>query len=198
MAIALASYALITVDEYRAYTGDATERDINEDRMHFLINALSQRIADYCDRIICPVTAISNAEKFWGDATNEYRVRHMLISGTPTLYYYSGLDWTEMVSTSYPRELDAATGLIRLLQGHTFSDAMEYRIDYSTGYAQASVPTPIKMVCARMLDRGIKVAEGKEGVSSESFGDQTTSFSFNRWPDDLRAMLNQYRHVRVC
>lgn len=197
MALTLAANALITIEEFQAYKGDDTERDVNEDRYIWMINAASQAIADYCDRTLCPSTAISNLEWFDGDDTPSYYVRHRYITGTPTLYYYSGLDWTEMTTTSYPRQITGSMGLIYMLQGHIFCAGTRYRVDYTTGYAQASVPIMLKQACCRVVDRAIKVAEGKDGVTSESFGDQTTAFSFNRWPDDLKQMLEPYRKITV-
>jgi hypothetical protein len=55
----------------------------------------------------------------------------------------------------------------------------------------------LKHICCRIVDRAIKVAEGKDGVTTESFGDQTTSFNFNRLPDDIKQMLDPYRRITV-
>lgn len=190
--------ALITVEEFKAYRGDDPTAQVNEDGLNVHINAASMAIANYCNRTLCPVTSVSG-EKFRGDDTVLYLVKNLYMDSgtTPTLYYYTGLSWQEMTAAQYPREVDYSEGRIEFMQGHIFAKGVRYKVDYATGYAQASVPDDLKLACFDWVNRAKLRAEGKEGIASESIGEVTNSYNLATLPDSIKLVLNKYRRIAV-
>lgn len=197
MPVSAADNALIDKEYYLAYLGDDSEtaENLNEDHLQLFINSASQAIENHCDRLICPAQDWEDKEKFWGDGEPEYFVSHQKINSTPTLYYWNGSDWTEMTSSSYPREIDGDKGEFRLMEGYLFNKDVRYRMDYNTGWNEADVPAPIKEACCMLVNRAMKRAEGKEGIQSESFGDSTTSYDFHQFPELAIRALQRYCNV---
>jgi hypothetical protein len=195
----LNSNALITVEEFKSFSGDEVDVQINEDSVKTHVNAASQAIQKFCNRVLCPVTAVTG-EKFAGDDTVTYRVKNLYMDSdtVPTLYYYTGLSWQEMTAAQYPREVDYAKGEIEFMQGHFFSKSIRYKIDYATGYASGSVPDDLKLACFDWVHRAKLRAEGKEGIASESIGEVTNSYNLASLPDSIKNVLNLYRRkVRI-
>lgn len=188
--------ALISVDEYIELSGRSGDESVSEDAIIPHINTASKLIERYLNRVICPVTAIS--EKFSGSGSDQYYVNHRFIDTTtaPTIYYYDGTNWVEMTTTLYPRDVTGAKGLIELTQGYAFWEGKKnFKVDYNTGYATADVPADIKGCCFRIVQRLRKLAEKKEGLTSESFGDATTSYELNDITKNILKDLNSYRSV---
>ena len=187
----IADNALITFDEYLEFEGKSkAETDLNENKFTVHINAVSQAIENECRRIVCPVT--SKNELFSGDGDDYYLVRHKRITAAPTLYYWDGDSWVEMTTSEYPWSYDGDVGKIYFTQGGKFNEGTRYKITYSCGYARASVPSDLKLACYILAHRSTKRIE-KEGVTSESFGDVTTSVNLTMMPDDVRAVINKYK-----
>lgn len=189
----LATSALITVEEYHNMDGKSpVDVDVHEAQYILHINGVSYAIENYCRRTICPVTSCN--ELFEGDGEKFYRVRHKKINETPTLYYWDGQSWQEMTTSEYPWSYDGDIGKIYFTQGGLFQAGTEYKITYSCGYARASVPQDIKLACYLMVHRSLKRVE-REGIVSESFGDQTLSVDLSYFPADVTRLLNPYRFM---
>lgn len=193
----LETYALITVAEFLEFRGNAaSEVNLNEEHLNIHINAASKAIENHCGRIICPVTAVS-AEEFWGDDTDEYFVENAKLNASPTLYYWNNTAWTEMTTTLYPREYVGDCGKVWFSNGDLFTRKVRFKISYSTGWAQASVPYPIKQACFVLVQRSLKRAEKLEGVRSVGTGDVTTSYDLHEFPDSVQRLLAPYRRVII-
>lgn len=188
--------ALITIDEYLELSGNSGDSNVDENVIIPHINTASKLIERFLNRVVCPVTAIS--EKFSGAGSDQYYVNHRYIDTTtaPTVYYYDGTSWVEMTTTLYPRDVTGAIGLIELTQGYTFWEGKKnFKVSYNTGYATASVPADIKGCCFRIVQRLRKLAEKKEGLTSESFGDATTSYELNDITKHILKDITSYRSV---
>lgn len=184
-----ASNALITLAEYCEFVGKAvSDIDLSAERFNLLCGMASSRIEKHCRRKF--IAASDQAEVHSGDGTKDLYVKNAPITATPTVKYWDGLQW---VATPNTFTYDSTTGRIWFTDGATFWRGSDnWQITYSYGYAIASVPYELKASCAILIQRALKKADGKEGVSSETFGDQTTSFSLAKMPDDVVEILQPY------
>ena len=204
--MSLNANAILTLDAYKqmmAISTLSTKTDDTQIELH--INAASDTIEKYLARgVVIPAAAIN--EEFEGNGTYEYHVRHSCINSgtTPTLYYWSGTDWTELNSTSYPRSYDSdiESGRIFFTSGNTFwSPNIEgyrnWKIAYKYGYAVASVPDSIRNACALLTYRSIGRMK-KTGTKTESFGDSSTTYDYATLiTSDIAQMLATYRRFIV-
>ncbi len=200
--MALNSNAIVDVAELMAYLGRPVDiQDDDRNRVEMLINSSSQAIRDYIRRHICP-TKSSDSEIFTGDDTIEYDVKGLNISDGDnlTLYYWSGTAWVEMTTASYPRTYDSSERRIWFTNGQTFwrpSKVMRnnFKLVYNHGYKRSSVPPPLKQACMALAQRAILRAEGREGLSSASGLDTTTTYDNRAWPDHIKSLLAPYRRA---
>jgi len=194
MSVSLATNALVTVDEYLRHKGiDKDTSEMDADRITQFINSASQTIENYLNQKIVPVTE-DYTEIRSGDGTKDIYVKNAMNITLTKLEYWSGTAWTEMTTSAYVRTYDSDTGRIWFTDGNTFWRGDDnIRITYSWGYATASVPVPIKEATYILIDRAMKRADGKEGISSESFGDATTSYDFSSLiTKQVDALLTKY------
>jgi hypothetical protein len=194
MAVSLNSNALITFSEYKLLLGiDPSNVHIDEDKTLFFINHASQLIEDYCDRkFITPGNQIE--EIFSGTGDTEYYVRHCRIADTPALQYRISNTWYDLDTSTYPISVDNDSGLISFVYNQTFwKGYRNWKVKYKYGWTQSALPDDLKVACAQLVRRYILLAEGKEGLESESFGDSSTSYNLSSLPKNIQFVLDKYR-----
>ncbi len=198
--MALNANAIVDIAELMSYLGRPLDiQDDDRNRVEMLVNSSSQAIRDYIKRHICPIKAADD-EIFTGDDTIEYDVNGLNILATPTLYYWSGIAWVEMTTASYPRTIDSSERRIWFNNGQTFwrpSRVMRnnFKLTYKHGYVRANIPDPLKQACMSLTQRAMLRAEGREGLSSASGLDTTTTYDNKAWPDHVKALLAPYRRT---
>ena len=196
--MSLATNALITYHEFQSFMADDSDNSAyNEDQITLLINAASVRIEKYCNRVFVPSTEVN--EIFSGDGLKDYFVKNRHITALDNISYLNSTGgWTELAIATYPYTYDGATGRVWFNTGHRFTSGDDnYRITYTYGYATADCPVELKQACATLVQRKLLKIKGKEGISSESFGDATTSFNLDKMPTDLKEDLQPYRRLTV-
>lgn len=193
----LASNALVEPVEYWAFLGKDTDNEnLNEDRCNFFINAASQQLETDCGRVFVPVTETEEIRD--GDGTTNLFTKNKPITALAKIDVWNGTDWSELAVATYPYTHDGTTAEVWFTEGNTFAKGTKnYRITYSHGYAQASVPADLKRLCCQVVQRMLKQADGKEGMASESFGDHSTTYDLKDWTPDMRQTLNRYRRVTI-
>uniref|UniRef100_A0A6M3JW40 Uncharacterized protein n=1 Tax=viral metagenome TaxID=1070528 RepID=A0A6M3JW40_9ZZZZ len=202
MSVDLASNALITVEEFLRYKKiPDTDTVFDQDRCRFLINGVSQEIANYCGGRIFISPSAQISEIFDGNDSKERFVRHRRIADndTPVIYYWSGTDWTEATSSVYPRAIGRTRARIYFTHGDVFGSGSDnWKIAYKPGWTQSALPDDLKFVCLAIVDRQIKLAEDKEGLDSQSFGDSTTSYNLaGGIPGRYKPILDAYRIIPI-
>ena len=195
--MALGTGALIDVNEYQVMTGrDVNEDDLNTGQREVHINAASDAIKDYIGRHICPV-ASGTSECFTGDDSISYLVKGCNISSISGLYYWTGTDWKEMTTASYPRT--NRDRRVWFTGGGTFwkpSEAYLYnfKLVYTMGYDRDNVPAALKRACVALVQRSLMNAEGKEGFLSSNVGDVSNSYNLSeQWPGHVKALLAPWK-----
>jgi len=193
----LADNALVTLDEYRDAIGIDLSESIDESKTLLAINAASQEIEDYCGRkFVAPSAAIE--EVFDGDRTREYYVRNLRITETPALYtLQSDYTW-DALSSSYEWSYDGDTGLIYARDFVFWSGTRNWKVAYKYGWARADVPSIVKRAAVQVVQRLIRLAEGREGEDSLSFGNTATTYNLSsHLSEGIMAALQPYRRVIV-
>jgi len=199
MSVSLASNALITVEEFLRYKGiPETDEKTDRDRLRELINGASQEIENYCGGRMFITPSAQIDEIFDGDDTKERYVGHGRIYSSDTLVisYWNGTGWT--VST-YSTAISRSRARIYFTEGEVFGAGSDnWKIAYKPGWAQTALPEDLKTVCKALVDRQIELAAGKEGLSSQSFGDSTTGYNFAAGiPANYKPILDSYRIIRL-
>lgn len=197
----LSSDALIDVVTYKAIYGVSQSQQANDEDEQITrrINGYSRTIINYCgQKFRQPMNGATPAaidEIFSGKGISSYWARNRYISGTPVpkLYYLSDSAWVEATSADYKFSYNNQTGEVYFTDGHIFPCGNNnWKFVYSYGYTIATMPDDLKNACADLVYRAMKRMQGKEGVVSESFGDQNTSFNFATMPDNIKDDLMPY------
>lgn len=96
--------------------------------------------------------------------------------------------------------LDAENGTVELLNGVVLSSGKaSVKIVYTGGYAAASIPADIQEAVLIYMGHTYRREhlDQKFGVSSETIGDRTTTYSKSDVPDKSKTLLAPYRSERV-
>ena len=194
----LATNALVSVAEYlSSFSGKREDnQNIEIERQEFFINAASKHIEEYCGRKFVPSATV--AEIRGGDGTSSIYVHNIPLTTLTSIEYWNGTDWTVLSTDNAPRDSDVDTREIWFTQGHIFADGKKnYRITYVYGYSTANVPADLKRAACQLVQRAQVKADGKEGITSQSFGDHTTSYDLAKIPDDIREVLDRYKRISL-
>lgn len=196
----LATNALVTLLEFKTWINTPEDETDEDGRNEYCINAASNYIENYCGRkFITPGTALD--EIFSGNGTNQMRAVNLPIGTISELAYRTGTggtSWTS-VKTAWTYTNDTVGGRIYFTDGNLFAEGTDnWKISYTYGYARASVPFDLKMVCVMLAARFKKqFEEGAFGLSSRTIGDTPISFSFDKLPDMIFQILNRYKRMTV-
>lgn len=186
------SIALITEDEYRTFAEVSdTNTNFDSEKAAIFINAASQMIKNWCGRNF--LSAANQTEILDGDGTTSYMPKNQPVNGVSKIEIWDGQEWDELEAANYDYTYD--DNEIYFTDGNLFSRGIKnYRVTYSSGYAQSDIPWDLKRACAQLVQRALKKADKKEGLSSESFGDATTSYDLGSLiSPDIVAVLSMYR-----
>ena len=196
----VASTTMLTLAEYCEITGtDKANANKDFEQLEALIDASSLALENWLHRFV--VTRSGVLDIFPGNGTNEHWLDQRQLNALTSIHEWDGDSWEEMTSTDYPRESNTASGVVDghyvlFGEGDKFASGTRYKITYDCGWVQASVPRPLKLACATLVQRMVKNIQGKEGITSESFGDQTTSYNLDTLlPAHIRAMVAPYRRL---
>jgi len=194
MAEVLKTNAIIDFAYFLSLKGGGPDSDYNQDRIEHLINAETDRLEKMTDRVFCPVS--EDTEIFNGRGKGDHVVKQLHIVSAPVLYYLDMSTWTLMSVTDYPRDYNE-DGLIWLTDGGVFeSGRRNYKVVYGYGYARDDVPQILKECVAEMVHRTLMKFDGKQGVSSESFSDHTTTFDLASIPKGIQVVYNKFKVIR--
>jgi hypothetical protein len=191
--------ALISVDEAKVLLNINSSLDENaKARIEMLINLSSGLIASRTGRkFITPANAIT--EYFFGHNTCEHYLDNKPIVGTPTSlqYHSSGTTWYD---TSARWSYKSDVGLIYFTDGSTFHSlsndegAGNWRITYSYGYAVASVPSELKILCADIVQiLKTRFEKNLAHIKSQAFETHSTVYAWKLIPDDMRDLIMSYK-----
>lgn len=171
-----ATVDLITLINYQDYIGEQlADKHPNQEQREFLITAASAAFSN--ELVGYNLLVTTRSEEFEGHGGFKQYVRVVPITVTPVLSYWNDTDWTVASDTTYPRQVDNTTGLIRMTSS-SFWRGNRWKIEYTAGYAVASMPMDVKECVCQMVQRSIARTSGKEGVTQESFENQASTFDF--------------------
>ncbi len=195
--------ALITEEEFGEYQQyKESNSNVASNVIVSFINWASAEIKEICGgRIfIIPNPATQIQEIFDGDGTKDYYTKHGQIGDTTPatdvkVYIWQPPTWTEQVAGTYPRTVVVDSGRVYFNNGHIFTLGSDnWRIDYLPGWLIANVPADLKGLCKQVVFRLIKLAEGKEGLTTESFGDSAHTYNLHELlTGDMKSRLKRYK-----
>lgn len=195
--MSLASNALVTVAEVKDYLQLSLDDESDVQFIERLINAASDAIERECGREFIEVTE-KVSEIFTGDGTAMHYLRNVPITSTiavaTDIFYWNGSAWTALSNETIRQYSSEKTGWIEFTDGNSFWNGWQYKITYTYGYAQSAIPAVLKEACIRLIAIKRKLFLGDlHGIAAKSFGDQSTSYNFDKIPDDVQKVLGRYK-----
>jgi len=188
--MSLASNALIDLEYYRTVVQIDDSATFNSGAIESLINQASQMIETECNRkFITPSVAIT--EVFNGDGNRDHYVKNARIIATPTLKEWDG---DSFETTSYTFTYDQDTGRVYFTDGNVFSRGKNnWQISYTYGWTLSTVPADLKLACVGLTSH-LRLLSQKMGIVSESFGDSSTTYDWEKNPF-IQRIINDYKVV---
>ena len=190
------SNALVRIEDYKVFAGiSESDENFHPEKVVELIETASSIIENYCNRLfIKPDTAIS--EYFDGHNLPDFYVKNNRIASgtTPTFQYRECNTWYDLDATTYPIEFYHDKGLCHFIYNKVFDrGSKNWKISYFYGWEIDDIPADLKHCCFQFVQRlGLK-SGGREGVTSESFGDGSTTFDLHIIPKDIQMTLDKYK-----
>jgi len=197
----LDSTAVITEEEFLRTVGKSKDNaKIDTQQLIEMINQVTEFLESYLQRkIVAPASAM--VETINGICGSVYYVDNMRITSVTLLEEFDSVDnttgaitWNTRTIADRPYVFDQDDGKFELISHDLYGG--RWRLSYETGWAQASVPGPIKSVAISLVQRMIKLVSGKDGLSSVNFGDQSTTFDLDqKLTKRHRTELSRYRRM---
>lgn len=192
------SIALLTLDEAKAYL--KVDSDTGDAMLGILINATSQWVKNYLNRNF---VSTSHTEYYNGDGSDILMLKNIPIVSVTTIHDDTdrvyGSD-TLVSATNYI--VMKESGFIKAwdLYGSWTPGTANIKAVYTAGYTTGdagTMPYDLRLAVLRILDHQWRqgFTHRRLDVSSESIGDQTTTFRNDGMPVDALKILEQYRRV---
>ncbi len=189
----LASYALIDEEYYKTFV------QVSQDNVNFsdevlcqFINQASYIIKDEAKR---DIISGSTTEIFNGTGLVSYIVKNMRVTAAPLLYLWDGATWTAYLTATYPFNYVENSGEVYFTGGSAFTKGFKnWKIDYVHGWARSDMPENLRSCCCLII-KWLYGQSVKMGVSSETFGGNSTSYTkeFSTLPEEAASIINKYK-----
>lgn len=197
----LVDHAIASLDEAKTWIG------ISDTSQDSLVTDIINAVTDFIESERCLARRVKRRtaaieEKFTGDGTNWYRVKHPPIGTLSEIYIEDivTLDASDCADTDLVR-YDPDNGDIWLVQYRFWKGyPLNCKVTYTGGWE--TVPNPIKQAALMLVKALYKYRDRQsEGVSSVSFGvagsSQTISYLTDVVKDpNIWTLLEPYRLVR--
>ncbi len=190
----LSSRALTTEEEVRSFLRiDSSDNELHEP-IAFLIGAVSDAIETATNKKYLVFADTWTAD---GNGTTTMYLRYKpVITGSPTVTvsFWDGTNWQE-VSAIYniTPAVDLKSGKVYFENRYSkFPEGnMNVKFVYSSGYATVSdIPHAIRLAAMKLIGMYLNEARGsRQGMKSETIEGMTTSFDYNKWPNDVKQLL---------
>jgi hypothetical protein len=192
--------ALIDLPEFQQFSRiDPSAELVDGILIENLINAVSTRFNDETwQKWIKPSVAIT--EYVSGSGESRLYLKNSPIVGTITAIYYRtsfSSDWQTYIGLW---DKDDEMAYLYTLDGAIFGKGdKNWKVSYVYGYDRQDVPADIKeAVCDAVLFKRNQLVMGAHGIQSESLGDKSLSFDFNKMPESWESAVNKYRRYRLA
>jgi hypothetical protein len=174
---------LITLSDAKIFLAIADSNTDHDALLKLLIGQYSAVIQGYCRRIFIED---SYEETYDGNGKQILLLNNYPIKSVESLT----IDDISYDSDDYL--IYADEGYIKLIDEVFTKDDQNVEIEYTAGYFD--VPEGIKFSCVEMVAAKFKeIDSNRIGVSSQTFGDQTTTFRELEFTDKIKEILNRYR-----
>lgn len=187
---------LLTFEEYVAWAGLKPEnKNLIQDQVTLFIIAASRAFMKAAGGRV--FLSAADVQELDGHGGLIQQCRYPPVAADPALVieYWNWNTWTTASTGQYPRETNLDTGEIRMTNS-AFGRGIRWRLSYTGGWAQASVPEDIKQAVFDLVQRAKKRAEGKQGIRSDSRGDQNISYDLHELMNEpIRAVAASYRVI---
>lgn len=190
--------ALVSLADAKAFLkiSAASEDTVIEN----MINRASSFANDYTQRLLLFRV---NTDYYDGDGTGTLILNQYPVTALSNLYddVDRAFGAGTAINVSTDVVLDNNNGLIRLFnQAVAFNvGIMNVKAVYTAGYSLANVPESIKEAVLIYVGHSYRrqYADQKFGVSSETVGDRTTTYTGDEVPGKAKILLNPYRSEAV-
>jgi len=175
---------LITDTELKIYLQIPADDQQHKELLKKLISVGSGYVQGFCGRLFKEEELTETLD---GNGHTEILLSEMDVNSITTLT----IDGTAILAADY--ELYPDEGSIKLMDGSVFtSGSHNVVVTYKAGTQE--VPEEIKFVLLEICARKFKeIDRNRQGVRSESFGDQSVSFSDSLITEEIKGILQRHR-----
>jgi len=193
MSVAAATNALISVADVKYVWGREQADTTDDDRIQTLINLISGRIAEWCDRIF--ITGTYTAELYDGTGTEALVLRQRPVS-TVTAIIVDGVAATVAEIAAFNTagaayKIDYPAGIIYKILDWS-KGKRNISVTYAAGYASADIPPGLKEVCAEWV---ILLLEGRMKDADTQGRDVA---AVDQMPARFSSALSRYRRPQLA
>jgi len=203
--MSLNANALAEVSEVKTYL-QITDTD-SDTLLEALVNYVSQLIELRCDRKFIKTTFIEIRDAYDTDTMwlNESPILTSADEGTivnPVLEidYDKDDTWEAATEYNWTLQYEKSTGKVWLNEGNRFVKGTRVlRFTYTAGYLnRAAVPFDLKWAAIKLVATlKTQIATKGFGLASVAIMGESTSYNFDKIPDDVDKVLQRYRRRRV-
>lgn len=197
--MALSADALVTLAEAKVYLKitSGTEHDAV---LEVLINSVSRWAREYMGRnLVTPAAAY--VEYYHGNGARDLILRNRPILTVSSIYEDALRVWAAdtLVSLSADIMQNKDAGALICWNNKSFwsPGTANIKVTYTAGYAVADVPADVKLAIYRTVDKHWRdgFTHRRLDVSSQSVGEQNTTYSGPQFSKDVLDILARYRSL---
>lgn len=174
---------------------DSGDND-HDNEIEALINACYLMLEAYIHH---PLKAADYTEYYDGDSTNSLVLRKYPINSVASIYDDVTREWaadTLIESTDYVIDNEEQIGSVRLFQNTIIfsSGVKNIKITYNAGYT--TIPNDAARACIMLVSYYFN-RQGSEGMTAQSIGGKSESYTDEALPLYIRQMVNKYKEFSV-
>jgi uncharacterized phiE125 gp8 family phage protein len=195
--------ALITLADAKAFLKVATGTTSEDAIIADLINECSVWINSYCNRKFIDV-GTNVTEYYDGDGTPQLHLRQWPVLSVTSLYADSARAWgaDTAIDVTADVQIDNEAGILTLWNGQSSfgRGTGNIKVLYRAGYTyNSNVPYDLQLACRKQVAWKYfqDYSQRRYGVSSETTGERTVSYSNDALLPDVKQILNRYRRITI-
>ena len=189
----LSAKAIITFETFLAFTGeDATKyTEPKKSRVELFINSASQEILNFLG-LATLLTTTSLVEQFDGNGQTEYYPKNSPITAVSKLEYFIGnATWTEITTAQRARSFDA--NKVWFPDRYVFETETRFRMTYSYGYGQSSIPYDLQEACFKLARLKEKQNDRGAEVLSKSSQSESSRYDYELAKNEIFDSILTYK-----
>lgn len=191
--------ALISLDEAKEYLGVSDLR--TDEILKTFLNAVGAWVVGYLGR---PILAKTHTEYYSGPGGRRLLLRNIPVISITSIHVDSLRQWASDTAINVASDVmvNREAGILTAWNNQSSwpCGSGNIKVVYRAGYTLDTMPHDIRLGVKRIMDKQLRqgFTHHKLDISSETAGEQTTTFREDAIPKDVISMLERYKeHAQV-